>query len=303
MVMVPSERLGRAKRVDAALERYVEYCKGKFNFDLSGLKMVVDGANGAAYKVGPTVFHELGAHVDEIHTEPDGTNINEKSGSLHPEGLREKVLETNSDLGIGLDGDGDRVVIVTRKGRILDGDDILYILAKYQLQEGMGVVGTVMTNNGLELYLDKAGIQFKRTPVGDHNVVDELIKQRWLIGGEPSGHMIQLDKNTCSDGILSALSIIAIAYREDKDIDSLLEGFIKLPSQLINVAADGVELQSHQPEFNALRQSLGDYGKLLIRKSGTEPVIRILAESQHQDRIQGVLNSIRSLLESKVYAS
>ena len=208
------------------------------------------------------------------------------------------VLKNQADIGVGLDGDGDRVVIVTKTGKILDGDDLLYLLSRYHTQKGMGVVGTVMSNNGLEMALERQKIPFKRTPVGDHHVVDALIENRWLIGGEPSGHLIQLDKNTCSDGLISALSIISIAYKEDQDIDSLLDGFHKLPSILKNIPVGHINLDDHQESFAAFREALGPHGKLLIRKSGTEPVVRILIESQDADAMHSVCQSVETLFKT-----
>lgn len=305
LVMVPSERLGRAERVDAAIDRYVEYCKGKFDldFELDNLKIVIDCANGAGYKVGPSVFRELGADVIAINVRPDGTNINAQCGSLYPEFLRDRVLAHHADLGFALDGDGDRLTIVTKKGRILNGDDILYLLAKYCTSPGMGVVGTIMSNNALEKSFSEIGIPFAKTSVGDHHVVDALVKNGWMIGAEPSGHVLQLDKNTCSDGILSALSVISIMYRLDKDLDELMKGFNKMPSRLVNLECSTVDLNQFEKDFEDLRNHLGPFGKLLVRKSGTEAVVRVLVESESMSDVERVSRTVTEMINPNAYAT
>lgn len=296
--MVPSEALGRAQQIHTASERYVEFCKSKFSsaLSLNGMKIILDCANGANYKVGPEVFTELGAEVKTIHAKPDGTNINQNCGSLYPEALQAKVREEQADLGIAFDGDGDRLVMVAQSGRICNGDDILYIFGQYLCEKHMGVVGTIASNNALKKAFLTSGVAYKQTDVGDHKVIESLIESDWLIGGESSGHLIQLDKNTCSDAIISALTILNIMLKNNKTLDDLVAPFEKMPSHSFNVPVKGhIDLSIHADAFANMDKQLGPYGKLLVRPSGTEPVIRVLVESEHQSEIDVVINEVKSI--------
>ena len=296
--MVPSENLGRAQQIHTASERYVEFCKSKFSSKLSlnGIKVVLDCANGANYKVGPEVFVELGATVEVIHAKPDGTNINKACGSLHPNVLSAVVLEKEADLGIAFDGDGDRLIMVSKSGRVCDGDDILYILGQYLCQKHMGVVGTIASNNGLKKAFASSDIAYKQTNVGDHKVIESLLESGWLIGGESSGHLIQLDKNTCSDAIISALTVLNIMLHEGKSLDELVAGFEKMPSYSFNIPkSDNLNLSEYEVAFEQMRSELGPFGKLLVRPSGTEPVIRVLVECEHSKVIQQVSSELKTM--------
>ena len=296
--MVPSESLGRAQQIHTASERYVEFCKSKFSsrLSLNDIKIVLDCANGANYKVGPEVFVELGATVETIHAKPDGTNINRACGSLYPELLKKVVLEKKADIGIAFDGDGDRLTMVSKSGRICNGDDILYILGRFLCQKNMGVVGTIASNNGLKKAFASSGIAYKQTDVGDHKVIESLIELNWLIGGESSGHLIQLDKNTCSDAIISALTVLNIMLNEDQSLDELIRDFEKNPSYAFNIPrCDQLNLANHEDAFNEMRSELGPFGKLLVRPSGTEPVIRFLIEGEHQMAIEQVSKELKTM--------
>lgn len=298
--MVASEQLGRAHQIHTASERYVEFCKSKLpsQLTLSGLKIVIDCANGANYKVGPEVFSELGADVIKIFDQPDGTNINQACGSLHPNSLKERVLEEKADLGVGFDGDGDRVILVSQKGRICDGDDILYILGQFLCHDDMGVVGTIASNNALKRALQEKGIPYAQTQVGDHQVIASLLAQKWLIGGEPSGHIIQLDKNTCSDAIITALSVIQIMLHHESTLDELIQPFVKMPNMSFNIPmTNDMDLSIHQQGLNGLTKQLGKYGKLLVRPSGTEPLVRVLIEGEDQYAVKTVCDDVKALLD------
>lgn len=296
--MVPSEKLGKATQVHTAKERYVEFCKSKFpsSLRLDGMKIVVDSANGANYKVGPAVFYELGAEVIQLNDQPDGTNINRDCGSLHPQGLRQTVLDQEADVGIAFDGDGDRLVMVSSSGQILDGDDLLYILANYSRTSSMGVVGTEASNNGLKRSFTEKGIPYIQTGVGDHEVVKALQAQSWLIGGESSGHLIQLDKHSCSDAVISALSVLAIMLEQDADLDHLIKSFEKIPNKKLNIPLQSsFDIGPYAPHIHDIEKKLGTYGKLLIRPSGTEPVLRIQVESQNTRVLESSIASMKAL--------
>lgn len=296
--MVPSEALGRAQQIHTASERYVEFCKSKFSSKLSlnGIKIVLDCANGANYKIGPEVFDELGATTKSINSQPDGTNINKQCGSLYPNVLKAVVLKENADIGIAFDGDGDRLVMVTKSGRICNGDDILYILGQYLCEKHMGVVGTIASNNGLKRVFESKGIAYKQTDVGDHKVIETLLESSWLIGGESSGHLIQLDKNTCSDAIISALTILNIMLNQNKTLDELIKPFDKIPSHAINIpVSKEIDLSIHEITFSQINETLGSYGKLLVRPSGTEPVLRVLVEGEHQTDVDRAINEVQSI--------
>lgn len=289
MQMVDAAELGKAKRVADAQGRYIEFCKStlSLNRNLSGLKIVIDCANGATYKVAPAVFRELGAEVLELGTSPDGFNINENCGSTHPEMIAKVVIAEDADLGIAFDGDGDRVIMIDHKGEIVNGDELLFIIAKHGFKQGSltgGVIGTVMSNYGLEHTLASINIPFQRTKVGDKYVIEALQKNGWLLGGESSGHIAHLGITTTGDGIISALQVLAALYDQERSLYELKSEMIKLPQVLVNVKTNkkidvdkSIEIQNAVVE--AERQ-LGKVGRVLIRSSGTEPLVRIMVEGE-----------------------
>ncbi|MEO7116615.1 MAG: phosphoglucosamine mutase, partial [Caldimonas sp.] len=288
---VGSTELGRARRLDDASGRYVEFCKSTYSSELSlrGLSIVVDGANGAAYHVAPDVFHELGAEVTTIGCRPDGFNINAGFGATAPQALVDAVKSGAADYGIALDGDGDRVQIVDRDGRLFNGDELLYVLAADRLAQRLpvpGVVGTLMTNLGIELGLRRLGIDVVRTSVGDRYVLAELLQRGWLLGGEGSGHLLSLDKHTTGDGIVSALMVLQAAMRSGRSLADLLSDVSLYPQTLINVRlAPGADWKSNGKlaERRAeIDRELGDSGRVLIRPSGTEPVLRVMVEARDE---------------------
>ncbi len=292
---VGSNQFGKAKRINDATGRYIEFCKSTIPplTRLAGLKIVVDCANGATYHVAPNVFAELGADVIAINDQPNGFNINQNCGSTAPEQLRQKVLDCGADLGIALDGDGDRVFLVDSDGNIIDGDQILYIIAKDRLQRGMlhgGVVGTLMSNYGLELAINALGAPFIRTQVGDRYVIEALKEKNWKIGGETSGHIVCLDKTTTGDGIVAALQVLTIMVKQNKTLMQLLEGITLLPQALINLKTDkAIELAKNVQVINAvarLEQSIKGEGRVLLRPSGTEPVLRVMVEGKDNVSVQ-----------------
>jgi phosphoglucosamine mutase len=286
---VGSTELGRARRLDDASGRYVEFCKSTYSNELSlrGLSIVVDGAHGAAYHVAPDVFHELGAEVTTIGCRPDGFNINAGFGATAPQALIDAVRSGGADYGIALDGDGDRVQIVDRAGRLFNGDELLYVLAADRLGQGMpvpGVVGTLMTNLGVEVGLRRLGIDVVRTSVGDRYVLAELLRRGWQLGGEGSGHLLALDKHTTGDGIVSALMVLQAAVRSKRSLAELLSDVSLYAQTLINVrlAPDvrwegNARLAQSRAEVD---RELGDSGRVLIRPSGTEPVVRVMVEAR-----------------------
>ncbi len=286
---VGSAELGKARRLDDASGRYIEFCKSTFGSDLSlkGLRIVVDAAHGAAYHVAPDVFHELGAEVSAIGCRPDGFNINAGFGATSPDALVAAVRESKADFGVALDGDADRVKLVDAAGRLYDGDELLYVMAADRLQQGQklpGVVGTLMTNLGVELALRALGVDVVRAQVGDRYVLEELLARGWQLGGESSGHLLALDKHTTGDGIVSALMVLQAAVRSKRTLAELLAE-VHLHSQtLINVRLQPGEdwrantrLADRRLE---IERELGGAGRVLIRPSGTEPVIRIMVEAE-----------------------
>lgn len=284
---VESAKLGKAKRINDAAGRYIEFCKSTIPSmtRLSGLKIVVDCANGATYHIAPNVFAELGADVTAIGHTPDGFNINQECGSTAPELLRQKVLSTGADVGIGLDGDGDRITMVDAKGRIIDGDQVLYIIAKDRHQRGLlkgGVVGTQMSNYGLELAMNALNIPFLRSKVGDRYVLEALRENNWRIGGETSGHIVCLDKTTTGDGIVAALQVLAVMVKQEKSLEALTEGIHLLPQTLVNLRTEKAATLVANPKVIAAVQSaeqkLSGQGRVLLRPSGTEPLLRIMVE-------------------------
>ena len=297
--------LGKSVRVKDANGRYIEFCKSTFpyHFDLSDLKIVVDCANGAAYSVGPSVFRELGAKVIALFNDPDGLNINENCGSTHPEYLQKAVLEHQADLGIAFDGEADRVVMVDKNGQLIDGDHILYILATQAKNKPEGVVGTVMSNMALELALTKANVGFVRAKVGDRYVLQCLEEKAWSIGGEPSGHILTLDKSTTGDAIIASLQVLTVMVEQGKALHELVEGFVLFPQVLVNVRLqqmiDPYSIPSLVAEFEKAEQQLKGRGRLLIRKSGTEPVIRVMVEGDQQAEVETLANYLADAVRTQ----
>lgn len=305
MVTVDSSRLGKASRIDDAPGRYIEFCKSTVPHGLSleGIKIVIDCANGATYHVAPDIFRELGATILPIGASPNGLNINLQAGSTCPEILQHKVLEHEAHLGIALDGDGDRVLMVDEQGNIVDGDELLFIMAKYYHRENRltgGVVGTIMTNYGCEMAIKECGIPFVRTAVGDRFVMEELKKLGWVLGGESSGHIVNLDLTTTGDGIVSALQVLFIMYQTGKTLSELKFEMTKMPQVLINVpiaqAYNPDKNQSLQAAIAQATKKIGS-GRVLIRASGTEPVVRVMVEGEDADLVQNVAQELAGVIE------
>ncbi|TVO71235.1 phosphoglucosamine mutase [Sedimenticola selenatireducens] len=311
MTTVESEHLGKAYRVSDAAGRYIEFCKSTIPWTMSfkGLRMVVDCAHGATYHIAPHVLRELGADVIAIGVEPNGLNINANVGSTHIDTLQKAVLEHSADLGIALDGDGDRLIMVDAKGEVLDGDDILYIIACSRLRRGVldgGVVGTKMTNFGLEHALNQHGIDLVRADVGDRYILERLQIERWSLGGEPSGHIICLDRTTTGDGVISALQVLAEVVKSGRTLHELRDGYQKYPQITLNVklgtanAADLMEAEVVQQAVESVVTELADTGRVLLRPSGTEPLVRVTVEGQDSQQITALANRIANVLESIV---
>lgn len=288
-VWVDSAALGKTRRLDDAGGRYIEFCKSTFPNDLTlkGLKIVVDGANGAAYQIAPKVFHELGAEVIAIGCSPDGLNINKGVGATHPEALVQAVKAHRADYGIALDGDADRLQFVDAAGRLFNGDELLYLMVTDRLARDEavpGAVGTLMTNLAVEVALKQRGVQFVRAKVGDRYVLEVLHDKGWLLGGEGSGHLLALDKHTTGDGLVSALQVLQACVGSGKTLAQLLEGVTLFPQTLINVRLPpGFDWQGHPALWDATRAAeaeLGDSGRVLIRASGTEPLVRVMVEAR-----------------------
>ena len=292
-----SAHLGRARRLDDAAGRYIEFCKSTFSSHLSlrGMKIVVDAANGAAYQIAPKVFHELGAEVISIGCAPDGLNINDGVGATHPEALARTVLEQRADYGIALDGDADRLQMVDATGRLFNGDELLYLLAADRLAhreakgqargpELAGVVGTLMTNMAVELGIQRLGYEFVRAKVGDRYVLEELHRRGWILGGEGSGHLLMLERHSTGDGLVSALQVLRACAASGRTVAEQLADVALFPQTLINVRLQpGQDWQSNQrlkDETQAVEAELADAGRVLIRASGTEPLVRVMVEAQ-----------------------
>jgi phosphoglucosamine mutase len=296
--------LGKSVRVKDANGRYIEFCKSTFpyHFDLANLKIVVDCANGAAYNVGPAVFRELGAKVVALYNEPDGLNINKDCGSTHPENLQKAVVEHEADLGIAFDGDADRVIMVDKFGEQITGDHILYILATQASKKPKGIVGTLMTNMALELALEKAGIPLLRAKVGDRYVLQGLEENGWVTGGEPSGHILTLDKSTTGDAIIASLQVLTVMVEQQKALHELVDGFKLLPNVLVNVRLsqmfDPYSVPALVTEFEKAEEQLKGRGRLLIRKSGTEPVIRVMVEGDNLEEVTALANHLADAVKA-----
>lgn len=301
METVDSDQLGKASRIADAAGRYIEYCKSTFpdEISLKGLKIVIDCAHGATYNIAPGVFSELGADVTLMGAEPDGYNINEGVGSTEPEALQQRVMEEGADLGVAFDGDGDRLQMVNREGQLLTGDDVLYILAMHRLATGgsdSGVVGTLMTNMGLELALEQSGLRLARAKVGDRYVKELMVAEGWSLGGESSGHIICGNLSTTGDGVIAALQVLAAVVVSGRSLSQLTSGFTPLPQVLVNVRIKkGFDIEAHQAINDAcerVEQALIGRGRLLLRPSGTEPVIRVMVEGDETVAIDSLANEV-----------
>ena len=301
METVDSEQLGKASRIVDAAGRYVEYCKSTFPDDLSlkGMKLVIDCAHGATYHIAPAVFEELGATTVLIGATPDGYNINDGVGSTEPAALQAKVLEEDADIGIAFDGDGDRLQMVNAKGQLLTGDDVLYVLAMHRLANGdsdAGIVGTLMTNMGLELALEAGGLRLARAKVGDRYVKELMVAEGWSLGGESSGHIICGDLSTTGDGVIAALQVLAAVRASEKSLEALASGFNPLPQVLVNVRiSKGFDLSARPAIAEACRRvesELEGRGRLLLRPSGTEPVIRVMVEGDETVAIDALAGEV-----------
>jgi len=303
-----SATLGKARRLDDAAGRYIEFCKSTFTNDLSlrGLSIVVDAAHGAAYHIAPKVFHELGAEVSCIGCAPDGLNINDKVGATHPDALVEAVKAQRADFGIALDGDADRLQVVDANGRLFNGDELLYVMALDRLARGEpvpGVVGTLMTNMAVEVALKSRGVDFVRAKVGDRYVLEELERRAWLLGGEGSGHLLALDKHTTGDGLISALQVLKACARSGKPLAELLADVTLFPQTLINVRMNGGEdwrkNEALAAETRRAESELGDHGRVLIRASGTEPLLRVMVEARDAAQAQRTAERLAETVRSR----
>jgi len=311
MTTVGSEQLGKVKRVDDARGRYIEFCKSTIPAatSLRGVKIVVDCANGATYHVAPHVLEDLGAEVVRVGCEPDGLNINDGVGSTSPALLQETVRESGADLGLGLDGDGDRLVFVDRNGHLLDGDAVIYIIACSRLRSGGlrgPVVGTLMSNLGLEHALREKGVAFERTKVGDRYILERLKAAGGMLGGEPSGHIICRDRTSTGDGIIAALQVLEEMVKTGRDFDGLLEGMGSYPQELINVRLPGkvdvMGLPQVQAAVSQAEQELNDNGRVLLRPSGTEPLIRVMVEGREQGQVLDLANRLADVVRDALKA-
>jgi phosphoglucosamine mutase len=313
-VWVDSSSLGKTRRLDDAAGRYIEFCKSTFAADLTlkGVKIVVDGAHGAAYQVAPKVFHELGAEVVAIGCAPDGLNINKEVGATHPQALVDAVKAHEADYGIALDGDADRLQLIDADGRLFNGDEILYLMVKERLFRGgkfasngangsaRGVVGTLMTNMAIELALQAQSIELVRAKVGDRYVLEELEKRGWLLGGEGSGHLLALDKHTTGDGLISALQVLQACLRSGQTLAQLLAEVTLLPQVLINVRLHaGQDWKSNlqlPAAIQAVESELAGHGRVLIRASGTEPLVRVMVEARDAQQAQRCAQRLADVL-------
>jgi len=307
--MVESAQLGKASRLDDARGRYIEFCKSSipFNTTLRGMKIVVDCAHGATYHIAPGVFRELGAEVIEIGTNPDGLNINKDVGAMYPNNMRSAVLDNAADIGIAFDGDGDRMMMMDSKGELKDGDQLLYIIAKSKLlDQGMsgGVVGTLMTNLGLEHALEREGIPFERAKVGDRHVMEKLIEYGWYLGGESSGHIICLDKTTTGDGIISALQVLDWLVTKGISLSDACADMSLYPQTMINVpVTKNFNLQSVpaiQDAVRAAESELSGKGRVLLRASGTEPLIRVMVEGEDRSLVDRLANELADSVSNSI---
>ena len=304
--LAPAGDFGRANRLDDALGRYIEFVKSSFprRLRLDGLKIVVDCANGAAYKVAPTVFYELGAEVVPVAVSPDGFNINKDCGATAPAAMQEAVVQHGADLGIALDGDADRLILADQRGERIDGDQVMALVARSwhaggRLANG-GIVATVMSNLGLERYLNELGLGLERTPVGDRYVVEYMRLKGFNVGGEQSGHIVLSDYSTTGDGLIAALQVLEVLVDADRPADEVLRAFEPLPQLIRNVscAASTLQAQDVRSAIADGEAALGDSGRLVIRQSGTEPVVRVMAEGEDEGQVAQVVDSIVASIEA-----
>ena len=305
MTVVDSEQLGKVSRINDAAGRYIEFCKSSVpsSTDFAGLKIVVDCAHGAAYKVAPSVFRELGAQVTVLSAQPNGLNINDNCGSTHVEALKAEVLAQQADLGIAFDGDADRVLMVDHSGAVVDGDELLFIIARDLLERGKlqgGVVGTLMSNLGLELALADLGIPFVRAKVGDRYVIAELLSRNWQLGGENSGHLVCFQHTTTGDAIIAALQVLMALKRREQTLGEARLGMQKCPQVLVNVRfAGGVDPLEHpavqQASARVIEQMAGR-GRVLLRKSGTEPLVRVMVEGDDEGHVRGYADELAKVV-------
>lgn len=301
LTCVEASKLGKAVRIDDAAGRYIEFCKSTFpnELTLAGLRIVLDCAHGATYHIAPSVFRELGAEVSVIGDKPNGININEGFGATAMDNLCQAVVEAKADLGIAFDGDGDRVMMVTSKGEVIDGDQIVFMIARDALRQGClkgGVVGTLMTNIGMEVALRQLGIPFTRAQVGDRYVLEQLLNRGWSIGGEGSGHVISLQHTTTGDGIVASLQVLKAMLNAEMSFDELAAGMEKYPQVLINVrfteGSDPLATDAVQQAVADVESELGASGRVLLRKSGTEPLIRVMVEGRDAEQVQRLCQSV-----------
>ncbi len=304
---VQSSKLGKARRITDAPRRYIEFCKSKLqnNVDFNGLRIVVDCANGATYHIAPKVFEELGAEVISHAANPDGININDKCGATSPAGLQTIVKEARADLGIALDGDGDRLIMVDQQGNIIDGDDILYVIAQLETHKLNGaVVGTVMSNLGLEHAINKLQLKFLRAAVGDRYVMELLLKENLVLGGETSGHIINLDRTTTGDGIIAALQVLETMAVTGKKLTELTSGITKYPQIMRNIRLnEKIDITRIDSINNAIKEAeneLGDTGRVVLRTSGTEPLIRVMVEGESQKQVQALVDQLSDKVDNVV---
>ena len=308
LVTEDSLKLGKAHRVPDAVGRYIEFCKGTLpsGSDFQGLKIVVDCANGATYHTGPNVFRELGAEVVEMAVDPDGFNINEDCGSTRPALLQDAVIREKADMGIAFDGDGDRVMFVDHKGHMVDGDELLFVIAKHRHQRGecSGVAGTLMSNLGMELSLKELGIPFYRANVGDRYVIEAMRERKWQLGGESSGHIICSDLTTTGDGVVAALQVLHAMRDTDTPLNALKKGMQKYPQKMINVR---IKQKFNLEDFPAIQQAVGaaeselaERGRVLLRPSGTEPLVRVMVEGEDNQQVDILVKQIAAVVEKEI---
>ncbi|WP_297189930.1 phosphoglucosamine mutase [uncultured Porticoccus sp.] len=308
LVTEDSLKLGKAHRVHDAVGRYIEFCKGTLpsGSDFQGLKIVVDCANGATYHTGPSVFRELGAEVVEMAVDPDGFNINEDCGSTRPALLQDAVIREKADMGIAFDGDGDRVMFVDHKGHMVDGDELLFVIAKHRHQRGecSGVAGTLMSNLGMELSLKELGIPFYRANVGDRYVIEAMRERKWQLGGESSGHIICSDLTTTGDGVVAALQVLHAMRDTDTPLNVLKKGMQKYPQKMINVR---IKQKFNLEDFPAIQQAvvaaeseLAERGRVLLRPSGTEPLVRVMVEGEDGQQVDTLVKQIAAVVEKEI---
>ncbi|WDE03235.1 phosphoglucosamine mutase [Thalassomonas viridans] len=307
MSCVDSHQLGKASRIDDAAGRYIEFCKSNFpsHMSLKGLKIVVDCAHGATYHIAPNVFRELGAEVVELATSPNGTNINDGCGATSMDMISKAVVEHEADLGIALDGDGDRLMMVDHTGYVVDGDEIVYVIACNDLKSGNirgGVVGTLMSNMGLEIALADMGVPFARSKVGDRYVMEMLVQNGWQLGAENSGHVINLKHTSTGDGIIAALNVLTAICSSGKTLNELRQGMTKLPQVLVNVRYNGdsdpLKAEAVAASVHEVNEKLTGRGRVLLRKSGTEPVIRVMVEGPELEEVTALANNIADAVKS-----